>query len=565
VDPPAPFPEISVDRVVTIGELLADAARGYDGDALIFPDVRLSYPELEAEAVRFARSLRALGVGRGDKVGLLMPNCAAYIVALFGVAKLGAVSVPINGRFKAFELGYVVEHADLRVLLMADRGPQQEEDFRIIGEIFPTLPSQDPAALDVAEAPQLRQIVDLGDGSRAGIMSRDAFGALADGVAEDEIAALSRRVAVRDTALLMYTSGTTSRPKGCMISHEAIVRQGQITAKRMLQIAAGDVLWDPLPMFHCAVMTPLMACVSARTALAHPGYFEPGAAIDMMERERATVIYVMFDTVWLPILDHPRFAEADLGSIRTVFMVGVPERMRSYQERTPWARVGSAFGMTECGAHLAVAPPDADDETRLTTAGHVQPEMEARIVHPETGEPLPAGEQGHLLYRGVFLFDGYYKQPELTEESFEDGWFKSGDLCRLDEQGRITYRGRVKDMLKVGGENVSALEVENYIATHAAVQIVQVVSAPDARYSEVPAAFIQLRSGAEVTEQEVVDFCLGQIATFKVPRYVRFVAEWPMSGTKIQKYVLRQIIADELEAKGITEAPRLDSRRAVTT
>jgi fatty-acyl-CoA synthase len=283
----------------------------------------------------------------------------------------------------------------------------------------------------------------------------------------------------------------------------------------------------------------------------------------MIEHERVAVVYVMFDTIWLPVLDHPRFGQADLSNLRTIYMVGVPERMRFYQERTPWATIGSAFGMTECNAHLAVAGPDADEETRLTTAGHIQPEMEAKIVHAETREELPAGAEGELLYRGAFLFNGYYKQPELTAEVIDtEGWFASGDLGRLDEQNRFTYRGRLKDMLKVGGENVSALEVENYIATHPAVQIVQVVSAPDSRYTEVAAAFIQLRSGVEVGEEEIIEFCLGRIATFKVPRYVRFVTEWPMSGTKIQKYVLRQRIAEDLEAKGITEAPHLDARGA---
>jgi fatty-acyl-CoA synthase len=360
----------------------------------------------------------------------------------------------------------------------------------------------------------------------------------------------------------MYTSGTTSRPKGCQISHEALVRQGMLCAERALQLSPGEAMWDPLPLFHTGGIMPLMACVFSRGVFCHPGHFEPGAALDMIEQERCAVLYIMFETIWLPVLDHPRFPEADLAGVRTIYMVGVPERMRFFQERTPWAKIGTAFGMTECSAHLALAGPVADEETRLTTAGQVQPEMEARILDPETRQELPPNTDGEVVYRGPCLFDGYYKQPELTSEVFDDDWFCSGDLGRLDEQGRVTFRGRLKDMLKVGGENVSALEVENYLAGHPAIQIVQVVSAPDARYAEVPAAFVQFRAGAETSEEESSEFCLGQIATFKVPRYVRFVEQWPMSGTKIQKFVLRQVIADELQEKGITEAPRLDARRA---
>jgi fatty-acyl-CoA synthase len=356
----------------------------------------------------------------------------------------------------------------------------------------------------------------------------------------------------------MYTSGTTARPKGCLITHEAIVRQARMASARGLRLAPGEVFWDPLPLFHTGGVMPLLACADARAAFCHPGHFEPGAALDQIERERAACCYVMFDTIWLGVLDHPRFAEADLSAVRHVYMVGPPEKMRGFQERLPTARIVSAFGMTEVCAHLALAGPDADEETRLTTAGEVQPELEARIVDPETGLDLPPGEEGELLYRGPCLFEGYYREPELTAEAIDaDGWFHSGDRGRLDERNRFTFRGRIKDMLKVGGENVSPLEVEGYLALHPAVNIAQVVSAPDGRYAEVPCAYVELRPGAAATEQELIGFCLGAIATFKVPRYVRFVSEWPMSGTKIQKFVLRERIATELREAGITEAPRI--------
>jgi fatty-acyl-CoA synthase len=538
------------DRVLieatTIGDLLLGASLDSDGDAVVFPDERASYPELEARAEEVARGLRALGVGPGDKVAILMPNCVDYAVSLYGIARLGAVSVPLNGRFKALELGYVVGHSDAKVLLTADRGPAQAETFALLEQVRP-------------EAPALQAVVDLGHGSREDVLARAAFVEAAATVPQREVELLGRRVRVRDAGVLMYTSGTTAQPKGCLITHEAVVRQAQLAARRALQLRPGEAFWDPLPMFHTGGVMPLLAAAAARGVFCHPGHFEPGTALEMIERERCVCLYVMFDTIWVPMQEHPRFADTDLSAVRTIYLVGPPERMRGFQERIPWVKVATAFGMTEVCAHLTLAGPDADEETRLTTAGPVQPELEAKVVDPETGAEQPTGEVGEVLLRGPCLFDGYYKQPEASAEAVDaEGWFHSGDLGLLDERGRFTFKGRLKDMLKVGGENVSPLEVEGYLAQHEAVAIVQVVAAPDARYAEVPAAFVELRPGASATEEELIDYCLGNIATFKVPRYVRFVDEWPMSGTKIQKFALRERIAQELAADGITEAPRLE-------
>jgi fatty-acyl-CoA synthase len=278
----------------------------------------------------------------------------------------------------------------------------------------------------------------------------------------------------------------------------------------------------------------------------------------MLAEERCTVIYPAFETIWLQVLDHPDFERADLGAIRLIQSICVPERLRQLEARMPWAAQVSSYGATECSSNLTLSLPDDPYEARMDTLGRPLPGMEVKIVDPETGEEVPAGVVGELCFRGYALFDGYYKDPELTAAAFDDeGYFHSQDLAKLTDDGRLIYTGRLKDMLKVGGENVSALEVEGYLVTHPAVNIAQVVAAPDARYGEVPAAFVELKAGASVTERELIDFCVGRIATYKVPRYVRPVDEWPMSGTKIQKFVLRERIADELRAAGITEAPKI--------
>jgi fatty-acyl-CoA synthase len=281
----------------------------------------------------------------------------------------------------------------------------------------------------------------------------------------------------------------------------------------------------------------------------------------MLEEERVTVAYPAFETIWFAILNHPRFAQADLTSIRLIQNITVPERLAQFEARMPYAAQVTSYGSTECATNLTLPLPDDPYEVRMNTLGAPVDGMEVKIADPETGEPMPVGEVGELCFRGYSRFEGYYKEPELTASVIDDeGYFHSGDLASADAEGRLVFAGRLKDMLKVGGENVAALEVEAFLATHPALDIVQVVGADDSRYGEVPAAFVQVAPGQTVTEQEIIDFSVGKIATFKVPRYVRFVDEWPMSGTKIQKFRLREQLAEELAGRGITEAPRIDRR-----
>jgi len=239
---------------------------------------------------------------------------------------------------------------------------------------------------------------------------------------------------------------------------------------------------------------------------------------------------------------------------------GVAERLRQFQAQTPNAPILNCFGQTEACAFLSLSELDDDPELRFTKGGFPMPGMKVEVHDPETGETLPYGSVGELWYRGPNMFDGYFRDPELTSEVFDErGFFRTGDICEIDPEGRVTFVSRLKDMLKVGGENVSAAEVEGFLITHPAVALAQVVAAPDERYVEVPAAYIQLKPDAEATEEEIIDFCKGKIATYRIPRYVRFVTEWPMSGTKIKKVTLREMIADELNSKGITSADKMTS------
>lgn len=552
-------------QVTTLGDLLDQRAAQYpEQEAVVFPTARSTYAELSARAQEFARGLVGLGIERNDRVGILLPASVDLLALLFAAAKIGAIAVPVNARFKSHELRQIVVHSGMKVLVTAETEPGPEDFPALLADMFGELPGQTGPQLALSEAPELKHIVLLGAARRAGFTSESAVAAAGNRVGEDAIAAGQRSVRVRDTAVLVYTSGTTAAPKGAMLSHEALVRLADGIAER-LALSPEDRVWTAIPLFHGGGITFALSCVAASCPFVHPGFFDPTTTPAYLEREHITVALAAFETIWVPVLDRPDFAERDLSEIRAVMVVGVPERLREMAARLREAVHVSCVAMTESSAFLSLNYLDDSLEKRVTTGGHPMPGMQCRVIDPDTGRDLPPNTRGELLFRGPNAFDGYFRDSELTEQAFDDhGWFHTGDLVTTDDNGRLTFVTRLKDMLKVGGENVSAAEVEGFLLGHPAVSIVAVVAAPDAHYVQVPAAFIQLQPGAELTERELIDYCVGRIATYRVPRYVRFITEWPMSGTKIKKHVLREKIHAELASEGITEAPRLHAPKSST-
>ena len=549
-------------RATTVGDLLAGAAREWPQAEVIFPDGRATFPQLDARAESVARALVAAGVAPGDHVGVLLEPGLAMLGALFGVAKAGATIVPINERFRAGELRYLIAHGDLTALLTtADADPALDFVGRL-SEAFTDLAGGAGEPLSLAAAPKLRHVLTLGSSAPPGTTALAAFAAAGAAIDEAEMAAVQQSIRVGAPAFLMYTSGTSAEPKGCLLSHEAFTRQGRSIALERYRLEPGDTFWCPLPLFHNGGIATLFACLSSGASYCHAGRFDPDVALAQLEDEPCTHAIPTFETIWLRVLDHPRFPEADLSRLRVLLNAGSPELLRALQARVPHAVQLANYGSTEVSGHFSMTLLDDPLERRLSTCGHPLPGMEARIVDPDTGEECAADVVGEIHVRGVSRFDGYYKAPELTAAVVDEaGWFRTGDLGTIDPDGRLSFRGRIKDMLKVGGENVAAAEVEGFLRRHPAVAIAQVVGAPDAYYGEVAAAFVELAPGMTADERELIDHCLGQIATFKVPRYVRIVAEWPMSGTKIKKFVLREQIREELEAAGITAAPKLTAPR----
>ncbi|GAA4556976.1 AMP-binding protein [Pseudonocardia xishanensis] len=547
----------TTDTPTSLGGLLRQSARRFPAAEVVFPDERCTYAELDARADEFAGVLAAAGVGAGDHVGLWVPPSIDMIALIVGCMRAGGVAVPISDRFRAEELRYVTRHADLVTLVTIPATAYSDRPAEVRAAL-PSLVASAANELSCAEAPRLRSVVVLGDGAPAGFRSSvDLRGAL-DRPLRDEAGA-------DEVAYLMYTSGTSADPKACMISHRGVLVQAESLARHRYLLEPDCAFWCPLPLFHNAGLATMTACFTAGAKFVHAGAFEPGQALRMLEEERVTHGIPAFETIWLRVLDHPDFARTDLSRLRVVMNAGSEDLLRKLQARLPHVSQVANYGMTEATGHLSMTAVDDPLEVRVTTGGLPLPHMEVRVVDPETGRVLGPDEPGEIQFRGPSRFLGYYEDSEATAAAIDtEGWFHSGDRGTLDAAGRLTFRGRLKDMLKVGGENVSAVDVESYLLRHPAVNVVAVVGAPDDYYGEVPVAYVELAPGAEATEQELIDYCVDRIATFKVPRYVRFVEGWPMSGTKIRKVELRERIAGELAAAGVREAPRVRSTRART-
>jgi fatty-acyl-CoA synthase len=538
--------------VTTIGDLLLTAAdRHPDSLALVFPDRTLTYRQLADGALRRARALQALGVRPRDHVGVLMHTCAEFVETFFAIAFCGGVVVPINARYKSSELAYVIENGDLVTVVTTDAVADSVNFVERLNGAFKELQrSRDPRALKVAGAPKLRNIVLLGRTRAKGYLTEADFDAAARTSDEMDVHRARLRVRVRDVGLMLYTSGTTANPKGCLITHEAMVRNSIALGRHRYRLTQGDRMWSPLPMFHIAAVLPMLAIFDVGGTYLTMGYFDAGVALRMLEKYKVTALYPSFVTIMQGLVYHPTFHDTDLSRVKLMnsnFAVQPPGVAEPIMAAMPQALQVGSFGMTEAAGTVCTGGWDETEARRITRLGKPLPGLEVRIVNPETGHDLKNGMRGEVLVRGYSLFEGYYKDAEKSAQALDaDGWFHTGDIGSLDDDGTIMFHGRIKDMLKVGGENVAAAEIEGLLGRHPAVKLAQVVGIPDAKYVEVPAAFVELKPGSKASEKELIDFCRREISSFKVPRQVRFVDEWPMSSSKIQKFRLRDALVKEL-------------------
>jgi fatty-acyl-CoA synthase/long-chain acyl-CoA synthetase len=535
-------------EVSPIGDLLVRGASIHPNrDAVVFPDQRRSYQQLLDGAYHVARGLLALDIRAGDHVGLMAPNCPEFIEAFFAIELLGCVAVPLHARHKAAELGYIIEHAQLAAILTTGQAGDYIDFAEVIRSALPSLAqAADPSCLALAEASRLRSAVLLRGHGSPGFLGRDEFDRRASDVDPALVQAARRRVRVRDTATILYTSGTTANPKGCLLSHEAMTRGATERARHRFPNDGRGVTWGAGPLFHIGSLAPFLGSIGTGGTYLTDTHFDAGRALALMERERVTTAFPWFPAIVTALLDHPSFDPSRLDALRSIILIGPSVLISRVQRAFPAAEVLQACGMTETAGIYAISAPTDSIVQRTTTNGKAAPGMDIRIVDIETGGPAGPGVVGEILVRGYCVMEGYYRDPEKTAATLvEGGWLRTGDLYCQTNTGHLVFHGRLKDMLKVGGENVAAIEVEAFLCEHPAVKSAEVVGLPDPRLDEVPVAFVEVQAGASLTAEELIAFCKGRIANFKVPRQVHFVEPggWPMSATKVDKRALRRRLA----------------------
>jgi fatty-acyl-CoA synthase len=531
------------DGKTTLGTLPALAAERFgDREALVFRDLRLTFRELADNIDRVAKGLIQVGIRPGEKVGLWLNNCPEWIYSMFALAKIGAVQVPVNTRFRTADTEYVLKQSDCSTLITHDvSGPI--DYLAMARELVPREDYAPDGTIRSGRLPELRRLVILGrPGHEGTIPWTDVLAAAAE-MSDEALGERAAAVSATDTLFIMYTSGTTGFPKGVMRDHRLIRNQCDRIIR--LDTTENDVMLNYLPLFHIFgyVDGPLLSVMTGnRQVLTET--FVADACLDLVERERVTQMHG-FETHLKDLVEAQERKPRDISSLRTgIFAVGMNSAVAVARKAgTVLAPLKSltAYGMTEIGANVSLSLLDSTEEQRCESSGLPCEGYEIRVIDPVTGKDQPTGTPGEMIVKTFNIMQAYYKRPEETAKAFdEDGWFHSGDMGLIRPDGYIRFLGRYKDMLKIGGENVDPMEVEGYLLGHPGIHMVAVVGHPDQRLTEVPAAFVVPVAGASLTEQDVIEHCKGKIASFKIPRHVVFVDELPMTTTgKVQKAKLR--------------------------
>jgi fatty-acyl-CoA synthase len=518
----------------TIYGLLADTAKCYpDRLAVVFREqgIRWTWREFLAEVDAFGAGLAALGLAKGERVGIWSPNRVEWVVTQFATARQGLVLVNINPAYRLSELAYALQVSGCRAVVSAEK-LKTSMYLEMLQKVRPELPS-------------LEFIVRMGDARTPGMLNYADV--LERGRAEP---VPFTDCLAHEPINIQFTSGTTGNPKGATLTHHNVVNNGRFIAMAM-DFSEKDALCIPVPLYHCfGMVLAVLASVSTGAAMVFPGEaFDPAAALAAVAEERCTALHGV-PTMFIAELSHPRFAEFDLSSLRTGIMAGSPcpiETMKQVVSRMNMREVTIAYGMTETSPVSFQSSTSDPLDRRTTTVGRVQPHLECKVIDAD-GNVVPVGEKGELCTRGYSVMQGYWGDEERTRQVVIDDWMHTGDLATIDAEGYCNIVGRVKDMLIRGGENVYPREVEEFLFRHPKVQSVQVFGVPDVKYGEEVCAWIVLKAGETSTEDEIKAFCRDQIAHYKVPRYVRFVDELPMTVTgKAQKFVMRDKMIEELK------------------
>ncbi|WP_250492834.1 AMP-binding protein [Caballeronia sp. GAWG1-1] len=537
----------------TVSRFLLDTARRFPGrPAVVFREqnIRWTWREFADEIDVLASGLLALGIEAGDRVGIWSPNRAEWLLTQFATARIGAVLVNINPAYRLAELEYALNKVGCKAIVAAEQF-KSSKYLEMLQTLAPELAHAQPNALNAAKLPDLRAIIRMGEGKTPGMLNFDALmekgRALVDTAKLD---ALEAKLAADEAINVQFTSGTTGNPKGATLTHRNVVNNARYIAMAM-RLTENDSLCIPVPLYHCfGMVLAVLACVSTGCAMVFPGEaFDPAATLAAVHEERCTALHGV-PTMFIAELDHPEFANYDLSRLRTGIMAGSPcpiETMKRVVSTMHLDEITIAYGMTETSPVSFQSSTTDPLDKRTTTVGRVQPHLEVKIIDP-LGEIVPVGQTGELCTRGYSVMKGYWGDDAKTREAIVDGWMHTGDLATLDAEGYCNIVGRLKDMLIRGGENVYPREIEEFLFRHPKVQSVQVFGVPDEKYGEEVCAWVVLRPGEMASADEIRDFCQGQIAHYKIPRYIRFVDELPMTVTgKVQKFVMRAQMIDDLK------------------
>ena len=540
---------------VTIPQLLKQTvARHGQREAAVFREqgIRWTWAEFDRRVDALAAGLLALGIHTGDRVGVWAPNRAEWVLTQFATARIGAILVNINPAYRVAELEYALNKVGCVALVLAPSF-KTSDYVGMLRSLAPELDGATPGKLSAARFPKLRSVIKMGSERVAGMFNFDEVERMGTAAQRLGLDAITATLSTHDAINIQFTSGTTGAPKGATLTHRNIVNNARFVTSTM-DFSEQDRLAIPVPLYHCfGMVMGVMGSVAHGATMVFPAEgFEPVSVLDAVSKERCTALYGV-PTMFVSLLEHPRFGDFDLKSLRTGIMAGAPcpvEVMKRVVSDMHMNDVTIAYGMTETSPVSFQSNTGDPIERRVSTVGRVHPHVEVKVVD-EAGDTVAVGASGELCTRGYSVMKGYWGDEDLTKQAVDPaGWMHTGDLATIDADGYCNIVGRVKDMLIRGGENVYPREVEEFLYRHPKVEQVQVFGVPDEKYGEEICAWVVLRSGQSATEEELRAFCRGQIAHYKVPRYVRFVAELPMTVTgKAQKFKMREAMVAELGLK----------------
>ncbi len=541
----------------TLGEMLEHwAFKTPDKEFMVYADrdLRFTYREFNDRVDAMAKGLLYIGVKSGDKVGIWAKNVPDWLTIFFATAKIGGVLVTINTNYKISELGYLLKNADINTLCLVD-GYRDSDYINMVFELVPELKDQPRGTLKSENFPELKNVVYIGQQKHRGMYNTAELLLLGNHIDDIELESLKENINCHDVVNMQYTSGTTGFPKGVMLSHHNILNNGYATGQCM-KYTQDDKLLVCVPLFHCfGCVLALCAIITHGATMVFVEDFDSVMVLASVQKEKCTALYGV-PTMFIAELNHPMFNMFDLKSLRTGIMAGslCPiETMNQVMTKMYMKDVIIVYGLTESSPGMTATRTHNSPEIRSTTVGFEYPNVEVKIVNHETGEDCKPGEQGEICCRGYNVMKGYYKNPEATQKAIDaDGWLHSGDLAVKTRDGFYKITGRIKDMIIRGGENIYPREIENYLYQMPQIEAVEVAAVPSKKYGEEVGAFVKIKKDQLLTEEEILDFCRGKIARFKIPKYIFFVNEFPMTASgKIQKYKLSQLALELCAKQGL--------------